>query len=194
MYEWVHITVFLGAITYPCLNGMLVKLISILNQARYVPIYISASEHNTTGPEKNNWYWAEYISKHISLQESLRAYGFDEIPLRFDTDGPLKVSIGSWNMLATHKHQAITWNNGNPIYWRICVSPGLWWRHQIETFSTLLAFCDGKHRSLVDSPHKGQWRGALTFLSAPEQTVEQTIDTPMFWDTVALISYLWAYK
>ena len=35
-----------------------------------------------------------------------------------------------------------------------------WWRHQIEmeTFSTLLALC---RRSPVNSPHKGQWRGAL---------------------------------
>ena len=32
-----------------------------------------------------------------------------------------------------------------------------WWRHQMDTFSALLAFCAGK------SPHKGQWRGALLF-------------------------------
>ena len=38
-----------------------------------------------------------------------------------------------------------------------------WWRHQMETFSTLLAFCTGIHRSPVYSPHKGQWRGALMF-------------------------------
>ena len=32
-----------------------------------------------------------------------------------------------------------------------------WWRHQMETFSALLALCAG------NSPHKGQWRGALMF-------------------------------
>ena len=37
-----------------------------------------------------------------------------------------------------------------------------WWRHQMETFSALLAFCAGN--SPVNSPHKGQWRGALMFL------------------------------
>ena len=37
-----------------------------------------------------------------------------------------------------------------------------WWRHQMKTFSSLLAL--GIHLSLVDSPHKGQWRGALMFL------------------------------
>ena len=42
-----------------------------------------------------------------------------------------------------------------------------WWRHQIETFSALLDLCAGNppgiHRSPVDSPHKGQWRGSLMF-------------------------------
>ena len=32
-----------------------------------------------------------------------------------------------------------------------------WWRHQMETLPALLALC------AVDSPHKGQWRGALMF-------------------------------
>ena len=32
-----------------------------------------------------------------------------------------------------------------------------WWRHQMETFSTLLAICAGK------SLDKGQWHGALMF-------------------------------
>ena len=33
-----------------------------------------------------------------------------------------------------------------------------WWRHQMETFSALLAIW-----SPVNSPHRGQWRGALMF-------------------------------
>ena len=31
-----------------------------------------------------------------------------------------------------------------------------WWRHQMETFSALMAIC-------ANSPHKGRWRGALVF-------------------------------
>ena len=38
-----------------------------------------------------------------------------------------------------------------------------WCRHQMETFSALLAICEGIHRSSVDSSHKDQWRGALMF-------------------------------
>ena len=38
-----------------------------------------------------------------------------------------------------------------------------WWRHEMKTCSTLLALCVGIHRWPVNSPHKGQWRGALMF-------------------------------
>ena len=38
-----------------------------------------------------------------------------------------------------------------------------WWRHQMETFSALLAICAGNSPVPVNSPHKGQWRGALLF-------------------------------
>ena len=36
-----------------------------------------------------------------------------------------------------------------------------WWRHQMETFSALLALCAGIPWSLGNSPHKGQWCRAL---------------------------------
>ena len=38
-----------------------------------------------------------------------------------------------------------------------------WWRHQMETFSALLALCAGNSPVQVNSPHKGQWRWALMF-------------------------------
>ena len=34
-----------------------------------------------------------------------------------------------------------------------------WWRHQMDTFSALLARCAGNS----PVPHKGKWRGALMF-------------------------------
>ena len=37
------------------------------------------------------------------------------------------------------------------------------WRHQMETFSALVALCAGNSPVPVNSPHKGQWRGALMF-------------------------------
>ena len=38
-----------------------------------------------------------------------------------------------------------------------------WWRHQMEAFSALLAICAGNSPVPANSPHKGQWRGALMF-------------------------------
>ena len=38
-----------------------------------------------------------------------------------------------------------------------------WWRHQMETFSALLALCAGNSLVPVNSPHKGQSRAALMF-------------------------------
>ena len=38
-----------------------------------------------------------------------------------------------------------------------------WWRHQMETFSALMAFVRRIHRSPVNFLHKGQWCGALMF-------------------------------
>ena len=48
----------------------------------------------------------------------------------------------------------------NPDGWYLNVSP-TWWRHQMETFSALLAIC--AWNSTVNSMHKGQRHGALMF-------------------------------
>ena len=49
------------------------------------------------------------------------------------------------------------------VWWRINVAIIPWWRHQMKSFSALLAICAGIHLSPANSPHKGQWRGALMF-------------------------------
>ena len=43
--------------------------------------------------------------------------------------------------------------------WRHCNVPGTSWKH----FPRYLPFVRGIHRSTVNYPHKGQWRGALMF-------------------------------
>ena len=66
------------------------------------------------------------------------------------------------------------WNNNDTILWSNRFNKSLvklqsaythwpWWRHQMETFSALLALCAGNSTVPVNSPHKGQWRGALMF-------------------------------
>ena len=42
--------------------------------------------------------------------------------------------------------------------------PSEWWRHQMETFSALLALCAGNSPTTANFPHKGSWRGALVYV------------------------------
>ena len=65
-----------------------------------------------------------------------------------------------------------------------------WWRNQMRTFSALLAGPlwgeSTGHRwiPLTKASDAELW----CFLwSAPEQTIEQTIETPVIWDIIALI-------
>ena len=58
-----------------------------------------------------------------------------------------------------------------------------WWRHQMETFPCCWPFVRGIHLSPLDSSHKDQWRGCFLW-SAPEQTVEQTIEALVIWGAI----------
>ena len=63
------------------------------------------------------------------------------------------------------------------------------WCHQMKTFSALLAFCAGN--SPVTSEFPTQRPVAQSFevfvWSGPEQTAEQTMETLVIWDVIALI-------
>ena len=50
-----------------------------------------------------------------------------------------------------------------PFRYIYVFSKSSWWRHQMESFSALLALCAANSPVPVNSPHKGQWRGALMF-------------------------------
>ena len=72
-------------------------------------------------------------------------------------------------------------------YW---LSPSifLWWRHEMESFSALLAL-SACHRwiPLTKASNAELW----CFLwSAPEQTLEKTIETPVIRDAITLIMTL----
>ena len=50
------------------------------------------------------------------------------------------------------------------VYVHVCVcEPWAWGHHQWKHFLRYWPFVLGIHRSPVNSPHKGQWRGALMF-------------------------------
>ena len=63
-----------------------------------------------------------------------------------------------------------------------------WWRHQMETFSTLLALCEGISPVTGEFPsQRPVTRSFDVFLSVPEQTVEQTIERLVIWAAIAPI-------
>ena len=63
-----------------------------------------------------------------------------------------------------------------------------WWRHQMETFSALLAFCAGEftgHRWILRT--KASDAELWCFPCAPGPTIEQPMETRVIWDATALI-------
>ena len=87
------------------------------------------------GPEFSHWITELNLDVEISASQKLHK---SSLP---NDSGLGKLGIGPG------------YNRSNPS----------WWRHQMETFSALLALCAGNSPVPVNSPHKGQWRGALMF-------------------------------
>ena len=94
-------------------------------------------------------------------------------------------SIFSLRLTVINKHRERTVEIYQIIIWHIFPQITIWcpWRHQMETFSALLARCEGNPP--VPSQRPVMW-GCFLW-SAPEQTTEQTIDAPLIWDTITLI-------
>ena len=66
----------------------------------------------------------------------------------------------------------------------------LWWRHQMETFSTLLVLCDGHRQIPLTKASDAEFRCYLW--SVPEETIDQTIETPLIREAIVLImTSLW---
>ena len=55
-----------------------------------------------------------------------------------------------------------------------------WWRHQMKTLSVLLTLCEW-------NPPASDAELWCFLWFAPEQTVEETIETPVIWDAIVLI-------
>ena len=75
--------------------------------------------------------------------------------------------LGS-NLLAEIKsfnteHRSWINNSTHKLYLDGVYTSLSWWRHQMETFSALLAICAGNSPVPGEFPHKGQWRRALMF-------------------------------
>ena len=104
--------------------------------------------------------------RHLSIRKSLVTLLFVQ-QLRRATQGISNVYINDFLWEESISDQWIPFTNGQsrylmaPIHYLIQCP---WWRHQMEKFSALLALCAGNSPVPVNSPHKGQWRGALMFI------------------------------
>ena len=64
-----------------------------------------------------------------------------------------------------------------------------WWRRDMVTLSSLLAFVRGIHRSPVDSPHKGPVMRDFNvfFCCKAEQAIEETVELVVIRDAMTLM-------
>ena len=61
----------------------------------------------------------------------------------------------------------------------------------METFTALLALCAGNSLATGEFPSQKPVTRNFGFIwSAPEQTIVQTVETSVFWDSIALIMTL----
>ena len=112
------------------------------------------------------WYYIVYVDRALlhstngtACQLSKHTGGLEKAEDRCHDDLPLAVSC-QWTVFKLPHFHYTVW-----IFFLLKAYSLLntWWRHQMETFSALLAICAGNSPVPVNSPHKGQWRGALMF-------------------------------
>ena len=84
----------------------------------------------------------DYIHVHTCYQiTEILTFLASEMTMLPTTDNAVKYNV---RLMPYHAKISDTKHCKNP-----------WWRHEVETFSALLAFCEGNHRSPVDSLHNG---------------------------------------
>ena len=73
--------------------------------------------------------------------------------------GVCNLHVPTW--VSVHEKLGRMWNHFASM--SVSIWRTTWRHHQIQTFPRYWPFVRGIHRSPVNSPHKGQWRGALMF-------------------------------
>ena len=99
----------------------------------------SNAEANTRTKFSGDWYWEEFVNDAENILKNVLCEP-TEIPIQMEQSLYILKRCGFYVKATSYQYSA-------------------WWRHQMETFSALLALSPGP----VNSPHKGQWRGALMF-------------------------------
>ena len=125
-----------------------------MKNLRFRPTLREVFLNGTSFVEKTSWWNASPTT--LNLLKSAAHLGLD---LRY-----IELSLCQGKVITSYEILGV-WGNS-------------WWRHQMESFSALLAIC----------PHKGQWRGALMFsLICAWINRWVNIGRLMIWDAVAPI-------
>ena len=121
-------------------------------------------------PHSNLFVWLYAVMFEMSPVSLEPAFRFESLPflpcqigVLSDKNAPLDIPydvdererLSLWQPCRRCMRWRLSLRDGKR--WYGCHSENAWWRHQMETFSALLAIC------AVNSPHKGQWRWALMF-------------------------------
>ena len=76
------------------------------------------------------------------------------------------------------------WIYLNHVVWSLCS----WWRHQMETFSALLALCAGNSSVIGEFLWQRPVTRCFMFSLICDRTaVKYTVETPMIWDAIVRI-------
>ena len=89
-------------------------------------------------------------------------------------------------MTSIHGSKLFTWAQFQSfiVIFHFLVARCLWWRHQMEIFSALLALCEGNPPVTGGFPSQRPVRcGALMISLIGARTVKQTIESLVIWDT-----------
>ena len=130
---------------------------------------------NTMGPEQNA---VDHICKSIFLNEIFLCFDLKLSDIRPQGPNGWYIISGSGDDFVAMRSLIMLWTNNKSNLWRCIASLGVsvlstatdnksQFVHddviKCKHFPRYWPFVRGIHRSPVNSPHKGQWRGALIF-------------------------------
>ena len=104
--------------------------------------------------QSDTWWFELLLSRHREFT------GFqDKSSIRISKRGP-----GGYSPIFLRVASvSVKWHRMIRRKLTVSSSTNAWPRHQMETFSALLALCEGNPPVTRGSPHKDQWRGSLIF-------------------------------
>ena len=112
---------------------------------------------------RNKLQWAFNWNSNILIQENALETVVCEMASILSRPQCVQLKVINKPAFVVWKYQILGCNETENEFILVQHAAVAWWRHQMETFSALLALCAGNSPVQVTSPHKGQWRGALMF-------------------------------